>query len=396
VSNATILHLPRPSRVSASLAARLGSPVLEPARVDEVLDRYGLRARGAHRNLRLARRSLNVVVRTDRGTKVVKRYRPQWTEETVRTGHSVLSRLAELAVPAVRLVRAPGGTTWVSVDGQVFAVFDHVPGTNYSLNFLLRSDRLWLTELAGRTLARLHRALVGFIPTGRHHMGFASPTGPRRRDAAWHATKLEELQRRSLGLGRPDATPYLIRLRGDAGYLLDAIERLERRLADASFPRLVIHGDYGLHNLIFQPTGRDVTETFSAGEGGWSSLVAIPVDFEMSRLDWRINDLISALGKHRYRGGRYDNESMETFLAAYAAGFPLTRDERQMLPSAWRLHKLQAAVQYWNSYFETDGPIRKLASAVDAIEQADLVLERPEVIRSLGRFAGEVTGGPAW
>jgi Ser/Thr protein kinase RdoA (MazF antagonist) len=392
MSSGLVLHVPRPSRVSASLAARFGPPVLNPTLVDEVLERYGLRARGGSRNLRLGRRSLNVAVRTDGGTKVVKRYRPQWSESTVRCGHSIIDRLAELDVPAVRLVRAPDGATWTSVGEAVFAVFEYVPGTNYSLNFLLRDDRLWLTDIAGRTLAWFHRALDGFVPVGEHHMGFTSPVGPRRRDPAWHAAKLDELRRRSADLTRPEAVPHIERLLDEAGYVLDAIERLDRRLADASFIRLVIHGDYGLHNLIFQPTSAATRSTASSnGEDGWCALTAVPVDFEMSRLDWRINDLVSVLGKHRYRGGRYDDQSMVTFLAAYASRFPLTRDERDLLPDAWRLYKLQAAVQYWSSYFETGGPVRKLASAVDALDQADLVLEHPDPIRSLGRVAEGLT-----
>ncbi len=64
-------------------------------------------------------------------------------------------------------------------------------------------------------------------------------------------------------------------------------------------------------------------------------------------------------------------------------------DEQTLLPDIWRLYKLQSAVQYWNSYVETDGPIRKLDSALDAIEQAQWVTEHPEAIE---RLAG--AGGP--
>ena len=49
---------------------------------------------------------------------------------------------------------------------------------------------------------------------------------------------------------------------------------------------------------------------------------------------------------------------------AYSAAFPSTGTSGRLLPDTWRLYKLPAAVQYWNSYFETDGPIRKLESAV--------------------------------
>ena len=376
MTNSTrILHVPRPSRISGYLAARLGPPVIESARVRDVLDRYGLQPIGGPRNLRLGRRSRNVAVRTDAGEKVVKLYRPQWTPAAVRYGHSILARLEELDFPALRVTRTHDGASWTGVDGELFAVFDLLPGTNYSLNFLLRSDRLQMTATAGRILAGLHRCLEGFVPDGEHHLGFVSPIGARRRDASWHMAKLDELEDRSAELTDREAVAHADRLIGRAAYLLDSIDRLDRDLADAFLPRLVIHGDYGLHNLIFLPTGE-----------------AVPLDFELSRLDWRLNDLISALGKYRYRGNVYDFESMETFLRAYATAFPLAADERRRLPDAWRLYKLQAAVQYWNSYFETNGPTRKLASALDSIDQADWVAEHPETIRRLSEAGGQ----PPW
>jgi Ser/Thr protein kinase RdoA (MazF antagonist) len=252
------------------------------------------------------------------------------------------------------------------------AVFDFVPGTNYSLNFLLRGDRLRLTAIAGCTLARFHRRLKGFEPDGEHHLGFISPMGLRRDDAAWHAAKLQDLKDRSAALTDPDTATLAKRLVRRSGNLLDAIDRLDRDLSRFPLPRLIIHGDYGLHNLIFQRTGR-----------------VVPVDFELSRLDYRLNDLISALGKYRYGRGAYDVESMETFMRAYATEFPLTSDERRLLPDAWRLYKLQAATRYWNSYFETGGPTRKLHSALDSIDQADWVVKHPEFIRRLSHAAEE-------
>jgi Ser/Thr protein kinase RdoA (MazF antagonist) len=366
VTATQVPHVPRPSRVSAALAARFGPPAVDPKVTRVVLGRYELGLSGGYRNLRLARRSLNLVVETGSGTKVVKAYRPQWSRGSVRCGHSILMRLEELGFPAVRLVRSTDGATWTTVGAQLFAVFDFVPGTNYSITFLRRRDRLWLTEVAGRTLASLHRCLDGFVPAGAHHMGFAAPIGPRRRDVAWHAAKLEELVGRSAEHLSPPVATHLAPLVARSSSVLDEIDRLERLLEGAAFPRLPVHGDYGLHNLVFPRVD-----------------LAVPVDFELSRFDWRLFDLISVLGKHRYRGRRYDLESMVVFLRAYSRGFALTPDERRLLPDAWKLYKLQAAVQYWNSYYETDGPVRKLAAALDSIAQADLVAEAPAIIHRL-------------
>jgi len=374
---ARIARVPRPSRISGHIAARLGAPVIDRQLVGEVLERYDLEPTGAIRNLRLGRRNRNIAVTTGRGRVVVKAYRPRWTTATVRYVHSIQLRLDELGFPASRPLDTTDGTTWTTVAGDVCAVFDLIPGINYSMNFLLRNDRLKLTTIAGRTLAHLHRTLDGFEPQGEHHLGFASRDGPPRRDLAWHEAKLRELKARSRDLADPEAVALAERLAGSSGPVLEDIRRLDHDLSDASFRRLIIHGDYGIHNLLFQRDGR-----------------AIPVDFELSRLDWRLNDLISAMVKHRYSGGHYDFQSMRTFMEAYSAEFPLNGDERRRFAEAWRLYKLQQAVQYWNSYFETDGPVRKLASAVDSIEQADWVVEHRGAIAALGR-TGEATTGMA-
>ena len=75
-----IPHVPRPSRVSGSLAAHLGPPVIERSAVGEVLHRYGLDPACRPLNLRLGRRSRNVAVRTVAGRK---RGRPGWPCDVV-------------------------------------------------------------------------------------------------------------------------------------------------------------------------------------------------------------------------------------------------------------------------------------------------------------------------
>jgi Ser/Thr protein kinase RdoA (MazF antagonist) len=184
---------------------------------------------------------------------------------------------------------------------------------------------------------------------------------------AWHEAKVSELRARADEIDDPEAVCLARTLDCAAETVLDELDRLDAVLTGACLRRLVIHGDYGLHNLIYR--GDD----------------AIPVDFEVARLDWRVNELVSVLGKHRYRGGRYDLQSMHTFMTAYARDFPLTPDEQSLFPEAWRSYKLQAAVQYWNSYFETGGPTRKLASAIDSIEQSKWVVGHPGAIQGLGQ-----------
>ena len=133
-----IPRVPRPSRISGHIAARFGAPVIDRQLVGEVLERYGLEPTSAIRNLRLGRRNRNIAVTTNRGRVVVKAYRPRWTVATVRYAHSIQLRLAELDFPASRPLDTIGGESWTAVGGDVFAVFDLIPGVNYSMNFLLR------------------------------------------------------------------------------------------------------------------------------------------------------------------------------------------------------------------------------------------------------------------
>lgn len=362
----SILSMPRPARLTEALRARLRPLDIEIEEVQAILGQFGLELRGQPRNLTASRRNHNVTVDTPAGRKLLKRYRPQWQEETVIYGHSILDRLAELRFPVPALAVAPDGRSYVGRGGHFYALQDFVDGASYSGRFLLRADRRRLMAGAGRTMAALHRALQGFTPLGRHHLGFEAYGGSRRRDADWHLRKAAELVERSRRLARPEDQPHADWLVRHAGAALEQLGPLEEQLRAAPLTQTVIHGDYGLHNLLF-------------GKGG----TITPVDFELARLEWRLSDLVSCLSRFRYGGGAYDFESIRWFVEAYHAEHPLTSDERRRLPLVWRFYKLQGAVQYWSAYFETNGPARKLISARDAIEQAEWTARQPEALRAL-------------
>jgi Ser/Thr protein kinase RdoA (MazF antagonist) len=277
-----------------------------------------------------------------------------------------VDRLAELHFPAPRLVATREGESFVNRQGELYALFDFVGGTNYTANYLLRSHRWKLMALAGQTLARFHRQLEGFVPQGHHHMGFAAYTGQRRRDLAWHANKIQELTERSGGLSRPEEKIHTDWLIQNSSAMLEELGRLDETLHAAQLSRLVIHGDYGLHNVLFQNDG-----------------TVTPVDFELSRIEWRLSDLVSCLSRFRFGKGPYNFESMQWFMQAYQTEFPLSADEWRCFPQVWRFYKTMGAVQYWNSYFETGGPTRKLISARDALRQADWALNHPQTLLDL-------------
>lgn len=361
-----VVAVPRPSRLEGQLQARLRPPSIGESLAREVLGRLGLALAGRPRNLGGGRRSRNVVVDTDHGRKVIKRYRDTWDAATVAYGHSILLRCQAQRLPAPRLVRAPDGATWVRLEGGgVYAVFDLLDGRGYSSSYLRRRDRLHLLERAGATLAGMHAGLQGFEPEGRHHMAFASLEGPRVRDAGWYATTVEELA------GRADASdPAVARLVLEAPAAARAIGELEGALD--GLPRTVIHGDYGLHNVVFRADD------------------AVPIDFELSRLDLRVLDPVLFLARLLDAASSPDIEAWEALVAGYSRVAPLTADEREAFARVWRLQQLTSAVRNWQTSETTADPRSRTAAAVRCLDRAGWLDERPDVAR---RLLGATVGG---
>jgi Ser/Thr protein kinase RdoA (MazF antagonist) len=361
-----IPYFPRPARLYEYVRSRSRSLDIELETVQSVLGRYGLELTSPASNLPLSRRTRNVILNTTSGWKVLKRYRSRLSLSSIAYGHSILERLAEIGFPAIRFIPTPTGETFVSQEGSNYVLCDFVNGTNYSVSFVLRFHRLILMKMAGKTLAHLHASLNGFVPKGQHHLGFTSYAGGWQRDLLWYVAKVEELKARSRDLAEGQDQSYGQWLVQHSSTILDELTGLDEKLRCSPLTRLIIHGDYGLHNVVFQKNG-----------------TVTVLDFESSRLEWRLSDLVSALSRLRFAGGEYDFQSIRSFLDGYQSAYPIAEDEWQFLPSVWRFHKLRASLIYWNSYFETGGPVRKLISASDAVAQADWALRRADKLLEL-------------
>ena len=366
VSVSRILYMPRPARFSAYVQSRLRSLDIELDTVNEILADYGVTLTATPRNLPNTRRNRNLIVNTSAGKKILKLYRKDWRTSTILFEHSVLARLAQLNFPAPRVVSTTDGATYVNKLKNNYALFDFAGGTNYSTSFLLRAHRLRLMAIAGRTMASLHRQLQGFLPEGQHHLGFKSYVDGRHQDMNWYREKVDELQSKSLTLMDPLETAIAQELIQHKNYVLDELSKLDEDLSSAPLPRTIIHGDYGLHNLLIQDSRK-----------------ATPVDFELARLEWRLSDLVSCLSRIRFGSGEYDFDSLQWFMDGYQAEFPFSDEEWELFPQVWRHYKLKGAIGYWVSYFETGGPTRKLISARDAIGQAEWALDYPDQLLSL-------------
>jgi glycosyltransferase involved in cell wall biosynthesis/Ser/Thr protein kinase RdoA (MazF antagonist) len=355
--------LPRPKRVAQAIGAFFSPSNIDVDQVSVVLDQFGLQLVGAPKNVATGRRNRNLVVHTDQGRKVLRRYRDGWPLSTIAYEHSILARLAELNFPAPRLVTTVSGSTFLSAMDGNYALFDFVDGANIVGRYLTAARLQRLRITSGELLARLHSDLEGFLPQGRHHLGFDSYSESRRRDLAWYEQTIARLKERSVELAagpsvagaQVDDARWLAR---NADEVLERIADLRQTLAGVELPRAVIHGDFGLHNLLFQ-----------------SDRSATVLDFELARLEWRLSEIVMIMG-------RAGLERSGHILAAYQDIYPLTGDEWHVLPQVWQLRNLEGAVQNWNTYFE-QGIEKNLAAARTRIARADFPIAQAAELREL-------------
>jgi len=363
---ARVPGFPRPSRLSGSIRSRMRPLDIDLATIEHILREFGFSMTSPAQNLPLSRRTHNVLVFTKDGKHVVKQYRKKLPVSTIEYINSILLRLEELNFPSLRLALTQNGETFVTHAEYNYSVTSFVEGRSYSQSLLQRDHRLSLLASAGETMARLHQALSDFSPSGSHHLGFSSTTGKWMQDYAWHEQKARELHNMSLKHDHQSDQVHLDWLVENYQSILDELKVMDGQLDQAGLKRLIVHGDYGLHNLVY-PQDAPITV----------------LDFETARLEWRLSDLVSALSRLRFKSGAYDFAAMAAFLRGYTSYFPIPKDEWEWLPSVWRFYKLRSAIIYWNSYFETGGPVRKLISARDAVSQADWVIQHPQSITQL-------------
>lgn len=333
-----LLRLSRPGRIAATVTATLSPPAIGPDVVDSLLNDYGERRLGVPRSLALGRRSESVTVPTTAGKVVVRAYPGHWRDETIRHEHSVLSHLETRGYPATRVLAAPSGDTLHHVDGRRMAVFGFVPGANLSGSLITSQAGLEAAFRAGRLLARLHEVTRDVRPDGDHHLALDEGDPSGRLD-----TNVDLLSR-LVGVPGPEVGWLKEKAEGIAGRLGE----LHGVLREGSPSVAVIHGDFGLHNILFRRDGR-----------AWVH------DFELARRDWVLVDLVETLAPMAPARGR-------ALVAGYRAEVGGVPPDWQLLAAMWEHHRLAGAVRSWESYVER-GDLRRLETARTRIREAESV-----------------------
>ena len=335
------LALVQPRRMQGWVRARAAAPRISRERAGQILEQYGLRILRSPTNLSQTWRNPLVIVRTSDGKKVLKQYRETSSPESIAHEHSIIEHLEAHDFPAVRVNRTLDGQTMVEMDGHMYGLFDHVPGRHFATVYITRAARRSLHRIAGRTLGRFHRAMAGFRPAASHHLGFNSDGG-RERDLEWCLSTIDQVTTDGDVRADPSASDLFAWLSDRSGYLRESLTETAEAIDGTHLPRTVIHGDYGIHNLLFL---RDRT--------------AVVHDFELARSDWRLLDIGITFKRLR-------PANRGVFLTGYRATNEIQDAELDHLPLLWRHHLLTGAVRSWYGYARFGG-VERLVTARDRI-----------------------------
>lgn len=345
-----LLSLPRPDRWYRRLRTRKLQSNLTADLVRGVLDRYGLRLQRPATLIAGPSRSTNVVVETDAGTKILKRYRNTVEQVAIVHEHSILNYLASISFPVPHLTSTGDGETLVEIGGRWYALFEYLEGYFQYHNsvFFPPQTRQFVTS-AGQALACFHLALRDFVPAGYNPNGFKPLGGERWRELTWYRERLDWCRSEARRGGSTDGQPLSRVLSERADWIADSLSSLDDHLKAADPRRLIIHGDYGPYNLLFK---KDAS--------------VVVVDLELARLDWRLTDLATGLEKFAKNRGGLDFGKMRCFLESYNGTFPMHRDELRLLPAVWRFWVLRRVVIWWHRYCQ-DGEVHWLVKARRAL-----------------------------
>ena len=214
----------------------------DPDELRDVLTHYALGSiESARAYPRGSRKSPKILLETANGRYLLKR-RAAGRDRPARVSfsHTILAHLHEKGFPVPRLIRTRNaGDSKLILEGRVYEVFEYLPGKHYD-------GTLDETEHAGKTLARLHRALRDFQTAWQ-------PGGEGYHDS----------QRVRAGLHRipPVVSSHdsvcgleaeLFRLVHDLRESYDLAAHAVNQLGFPKWERWLVHGDWHPGNLRFQ------------------------------------------------------------------------------------------------------------------------------------------------
>jgi Ser/Thr protein kinase RdoA (MazF antagonist) len=354
--------LPRPGFYFQKLRSLLQFDRQHPIGLTNVLDVYDFHLIDYIFKPAGGNRGINIILKTSKGKKLLKIYRTSLGKSTIIQEHSILNYLEKIGFPAPRLFPTKTGDTLLKCDENFFAIFDFIEGGFQYKNFYFFPKQAKdLINTAGKTLGNLHKKMSDFRPEGYNPDGFKSKVEDRWRNLKWFDKKFRYFNKKSSDFETSDEKYKLRLIRQKTEYLKEELNRLDGLLLKSNLFRLVIHGDYGPYNLLFRKDAPIVV-----------------LDFEMARLDWRLDDIIHAWHRFCYNRCGYNFKKMRLFFNAYQIHMPLYPEEIKLIPEVWKHINIRGLIRNLYNYCTTDKKF-SLKAAIKSLDSVDWIEAHKDV-----------------
>jgi len=291
---------------------------------------------------------------------LLKRRNPRYAvADWVTFDHALMAHLEAGGVPVPVPLPARGGRTWATLEGEVFELFEFLPGDEH------RAGDLGQVCAAGEMLARFHLAGNDFDPP-------VDKSWARYHSPADIVTGLETIRVAAGALSAANAGAFAVASR--------VASELVTRLPDEGYwalPTTVIHGDWHPANLKFD--GERVAGVFDLD---WCTRQPRAVDLADGLLFFcshRKDPLVPGDIWTLTQTMRMDTELTRAFGAGYTALLPPTGEELAALPDLmrcrWLYCRVDAAARKIEAERRVEFLFRDLLTPLDWIDahETDLV-----------------------
>ncbi|MCB0167215.1 MAG: phosphotransferase [Anaerolineae bacterium] len=290
------IRLPKPSYVLSQLSPRQRpSPELNQL-IHHLAEIYQLgEIQACYRAPRT--NSLNFFATTPQGKFVIRRQ--NLSETAVAYEFEILSFLLNRNFPAPRMRLSKMGQAWANVGETRYSVYEFIEGYAPANFVWWPGTKRKVFVRCGRVLGEYHRAITGLEPAVFKWNGYRPGDYRRWQPGDWFRQAVAEirswLQKSAADQPIDDfARTHL----DDISRLLDLEETVESR---TDLSKLVIHGDYAPWNVLFR-----------------SDHTPLIIDFNESRLDLKIYDLMLATFWFAWRNDHLDADRALALQAGYS------------------------------------------------------------------------------
>ncbi len=340
---------------------------LKPVRLKnlhKVLESYGFDKNICCLKTAGGNRGENIIIQTATDKKLLKRYKKTLGEETIVQEHSILKQLEKINFPAPRVVPMKTGQTLAKHKGGHFALFEYIEdGYQFNNYVLLPFQENKFIKLSGEILGVLHKSLIDFSPKGYNPEGFKSMSEDRWRNLDYYLEKLSFCEKELNNLTLNNLSKYLLNKINMIITCRRDFISIENYLLNIDLPRIIIHGDYGPYNLLFNKSG-----------------AVFVLDFEMARLEWRLVEIVKSIQRFCLNRYSFSLKKMNIFAKSYNSIMKITNVEIELISDLWIYVKMKDAIRSL-FYFCSNKEDKYLRSFFASMKSIDWIKRNGEKVK---------------